>query len=79
MYKGLYHLQCCNIMYANVLPKFNKHPKSYNVWSQFGLHWIVFLEKMVIRVNVRQQFYNKSLNKDDGGITERKISISILQ
>ncbi len=36
---------------------------------------VMFLEKMVIRVNVRQQFHNKSLNEDDGGITEKKISI----
>lgn len=33
---------------------------------------VMFPEKMVIRVNVRQQIHNKSLNEDEGGITEKK-------
>lgn len=38
-----------------------------------------FWRKMVIRVDVRQQFQNISLNKSDGGISEKRTCISVLQ
>lgn len=38
-----------------------------------------FWREMVIMVDVRQQFQNKSLNKNDGGISEKRTCISVLQ
>lgn len=50
------------------MEKFNKCPQSYNVLSQFWLHGVVFLEKMIIGMNVRHQFYNENSGEESDSI-----------
>lgn len=50
------------------MEKFNKCPQSYNVLSQFWLHGVVFLEKIIIGMNVRHQFYNENSGEESDSI-----------
>lgn len=50
------------------MENFNKCPQSYNVLLQFGLHGVVFLEKIGIGMNVRHQFYNENSGEESDSI-----------